>query len=126
MWTNRDSRIYHWEFFLAGFAVLLELFMTMRYGPATEYWWLGVATAAGTALLFAGADRSRYGEVLLYVVGGMLVIAIVAGVPELTEGSRMFVFGVWIGLGLNRFAFGFLRPVPEYRRAREDRDSESV
>ena len=125
MRSTSDSSYYHWEFFVAGLAVLLESFMSVRYGPAVEYWWLGVATAAGTALLFAGADRSRYGELLLYAVGGVVGVAIVAGVPTLIDGSRMFMFGVWIGLGLNRFAFGFLLPIPEYRRSEMNRHAES-
>ncbi|GAB3687391.1 hypothetical protein GCM10028857_20430 [Salinarchaeum chitinilyticum] len=118
MLPDGDSRFYRWEFLVAGLAVAFEAFLTLRYGPALEYWWLGVVTAVGTALLWMAADRSRYGEWLVCVSGGVLIVAVLAGVPTLVDGSRMFTFGVWFGIGLNRLLFGVFRPIPEYRRSK--------
>jgi len=89
---------------------------------ATGQWWIAAVIALVSGGLFAAADRSRVGLWAVFVVG----VAAIGGIVWMTTldahpvgaFTRLFL-GLALGLGGNRFVFGVVRPVPDYRRRRQ-------
>jgi len=89
---------------------------------ATGQWWIAAVVALVSGGLFAAADRSRVGLWALFVAGvaaiGGIVWMTTLDAPPVGGFTRLFL-GLALGLGGNRFVFGVVRPVPDYRRRRQ-------
>jgi len=91
---------------------------------ASGQWWIAAVIALVSGGLFAAADRSRVGLWALIVAGvtamGVIVWMTTLDAHPVGAFTRLFL-GLALGLGGNRFVFGVVRPVPDYRRRRQAR-----
>lgn len=127
-WST-ERRILGSDLVIVASNLFLFIMMATTFGT-TDAWWFGVIIAAIVGSLHAAADRSRLGfwmAVVAAVVAGAIIIwaALNAIVWETVSGDRYMqplpwlFFGLAVGIGLNRLAFGVLRPIPEARLLRE-------
>ena len=98
------------------------LLLAGTLGVAAGRWWVGALVGALVAGLAAAADRSRAGLRALLAVAALGLSAFVWGWTTgaiTTDVLPLVLVGVGLGAGLNRLAFGLVRPVPGARRRRQ-------
>lgn len=89
---------------------------------AAEWWWVGLLVAVVTAVLVAGADRSRAGRwamIAVFAIGSAVLIWTTVTGPLSIGIWSVVLIGMAIGMATNRVLFGVVRPVPEVRKRRE-------
>lgn len=120
MTDTAERRLILQDLVLAASNLLIFLLLDGTLSVTGE-WWIAAVVALVSGCLFAAADRSRMGLWALFVAGvtamGVIVWMTTLDAPPVGGFTRLFL-GLALGMGGNRFVFGVVRPVPEFRRRR--------
>ncbi|ELY94100.1 hypothetical protein [Natrialba taiwanensis] len=121
MKTDSDpvKRVVSFDLMLSLSNLVVCLLVGSVVAFAFDWWPVGVAVALITGVLSAAADRRRAGQWLLSTVGILAITVLVwLTITDalVLEAIPWLLFGLAVGIAVNRLYFGVVRPVPAFRR----------
>jgi len=118
------QRIVRFDLMMACVVIATGFMVALSMGIQSNDIVAGATVALATAVLYAGADRSRLGLRVFVAIGAFVIAGLVAVIAGLvTTGTESWIFAVipggMVGLGLgwllNRVLFGVVWSVPKAR-----------
>lgn len=102
--------------------VTVGVMLSVGLGIEARWWWVGVLATGITIVLAVASDRHRAGLRALLVTATLAIVALVWGWSTdaiAIEILPIVLIGIGVGFCFNRVLFGFVRPLPEARKRRE-------